>query len=260
MGLAIDWENQIIQVTSPTTQVDMQTLHDFIEDQMSSPVGLNYAAIIAPEGKIEDPTNPGVYSQIIVILHAPWQIQFWGGSGYTRIYGGKLVGGYNDQPVKATGTAGDITILESPVDGLVVISDQSSLLQQADVENIATELWTKDISGITDAGSGAKYLVDNSATLVSVASDISTIETNIAQIESDLTATIAAVMRLLGLNHENHYTDQIVIDSTRLQSCRIRIYSNNTDVGTDNNVIATYRVNATWSGVDLTSHKVVRES
>ena len=108
--------------------MDLQTLHDFVEDYMASPVGMaNDSAdpsflgdILKPEGKIEDPSQPGVFSQIILALNSEWQIQFWPGSGYTRVFGGKLVGGVTDQPIKATGTAGDITVLESPVDGLTI--------------------------------------------------------------------------------------------------------------------------------------------
>lgn len=122
MGLAIDWSNSVIQVTAPTTSVDMQTLADFIEDQMATPVGALHGDIIDPQGKIEDVNNPGVFSQIIVVLNSPWQVQFWGGSGYTRIFGGKISGGLGGQPMKATGTAGDITVLESPVDGVTVAS------------------------------------------------------------------------------------------------------------------------------------------
>jgi len=135
MGLVIDWYAQRILVTSPTTEVSMQTLHDFIEDEMASPVGLQHGDILQPEGKIEDPSNPGIFSQIIVVLHSPWQVQFWGGSGYSRIYGGKLVGGLADEPIKATGTAGDITVLESPVDGVTVTigsglsSDEHDMLE-----------------------------------------------------------------------------------------------------------------------------------
>ena len=120
MGFETDWSAQLIKITSPTTAVDAQTLHDFIEDQMATPEGMMYSDIIQPEGKIEDPTNPGVFSQIILIFNSPWQIQFWGGSGYTRIFGGKIIGGLSAQPIKASGTAGDITVLESPVDGLTV--------------------------------------------------------------------------------------------------------------------------------------------
>jgi hypothetical protein len=110
---------------------------------MASPVGLTcdsgdtsfFGDIIKPEGKIEDPANPGVFSQIIILLNSEWQIQFYGGSGYTRIFGGKITGGVGDQPIKASGTAGDITVLESPVDGVTIATPS----QDAD---IAAAVWS----------------------------------------------------------------------------------------------------------------------
>lgn len=139
MPLVIDWDTHIIGITSPTTEVDGQTLHDFIEDNMATPEGILHNDIINPEGKIEDPANPGVYSQIIIMLNSPWQIQFWGGSGYTRLYGAKIVGGLNDEPAKATGTAGDLTILESPVDGLTIVP--GSTVTQQDKDDIIEGVW-----------------------------------------------------------------------------------------------------------------------
>lgn len=132
MALQLDYFNKIIAITSPTTEVDAQVLHDFVEDGMASPIGMVsdganpsfWGDILKPEGKIEDENNPGIFSQIIIILNPEWQIQFWQNSGYTRIYGGKIVGGLNGQPMKATGAAGDITVLESPVDGLVVQNEK----------------------------------------------------------------------------------------------------------------------------------------
>lgn len=128
MPLLIDSFNKLVLVTSPDTEVNVQVLHDFIEDYMASPLGMIEDGatsfkgdILRPEGKIEDPTNPGIFSQIIMILSPEWQVQFWGGSGYTRIFGGKLIGGVSDQPLKATGTAGDISVLESPVDGITAV-------------------------------------------------------------------------------------------------------------------------------------------
>jgi hypothetical protein len=130
MPLSIDAFNKLVLITSPTTEVDAQEIADFVEDYMATPVGLltdgvwpgfaGQGDIIDPQGKIEDPGNPGVFSQIIIAIHPEWQIQFWAGSGYTRIFGGKFVGGVGDEPMKATGTAGDITVLESPVDGVTV--------------------------------------------------------------------------------------------------------------------------------------------
>ena len=128
MPLVIDSFNKLVLVTSPTTEVSAQVLADFIEDYMASPLGLiedglfgeRKGDILNPEGKIEDPSNPGIFSQIILIFSPEWQVQFWGGSGYTRIFGGKIVGGVGDEPMLASGTAGDITVLESPVDGVTV--------------------------------------------------------------------------------------------------------------------------------------------
>jgi len=147
MGLQINWFSSIIEVTSPTTSVDMQTLHDFIEDQMATPVGFQHDDIIQPEGKIEDASNPGIFSQIIIVLNSPWQIQFWPGSGYTRIYGGKLVGGLSDQPFKATGTAGDITVLESPVDGVTSVVATGSAVTEQDKTDIITGVHAHTIEG-----------------------------------------------------------------------------------------------------------------
>jgi len=148
MALSIDAFNKLVLVTSPTTDVDAQTLHDFVEDYMASPLGLltdgaweRPGDILLPEGKIEDPSNPGVFSQIILILNPEWQIQFWGGSGYTRIFGGKIVGGVSDQPLKATGTAGDISVLESPVDG-VTVAVGSGVTQQ-DKDDIEEQVHTR---------------------------------------------------------------------------------------------------------------------
>lgn len=151
MPLEIDWENELILITSPTTDVDAQELHDFVEDQMATPVGQTHEDILTPIGKIEDPNNPGVYSQIILPINSPWQIQFWAGSGYTRIYGGKITGGLGNQPMKATGTAGDITVLESPVDGLTVVS--GSGVTQQDIDDIIAGVWDASEASHVTAGS-----------------------------------------------------------------------------------------------------------
>ena len=207
MGLQTDWGNQIVEITSPTTSVDMQVLHDFIEDEMATPRGMTEADIINPEGKIEDPSNPGVFSQIIVILNSPWQIQFWGGSGYTRIYGGKLVGGLADEPLKATGTANDISVLESPVDGLAVVvetgtsgltSEESQALLDiaADQATITTAigLIQTDIGTIngsitvieSDIATMQGDLNDIEVSITAMEADILTINTNIGTIQTDI--------------------------------------------------------------------------
>ena len=160
MPLVIDSFNKIIQITSPTVEVDAQALHDFTQDYLVTPRGMledgtwdQKGEILKPEGKIEDPSNPGVFSQIILILNPEWQIQFYGGSGYTRIFGGKIVGGVGDEPMKATGTAGDITVLESPVDGVTVATGSGlSAGEQVQLNNIeaSTDYHSKIINSVKE--------------------------------------------------------------------------------------------------------------
>ena len=128
MPFQLDYFNKLILVTSPQVTATVQDLSDFIEDQMAAPEGLvsdginwDFKGDVArPEGKLEDAGNPGVFTQIILAINPDWQIQFWGGSGYTRITGGKMIGGLAGEVMKATGTAGDITVLETQVDGTFV--------------------------------------------------------------------------------------------------------------------------------------------
>lgn len=165
MAIVLDYVNELILFTSPTTEVDGQTLHDFVQDEAASPVGMGQpwinqadpqddTEILYPDGKIEDPSNPGVFSQIILRLNSRWQMQFWGGSGYTRVYGAKIVGGLGGEVMKATGTAGDITVLESPVDGVTVATgsgvteqDKTDIIDGvwADATAVALEVMTAEL-------------------------------------------------------------------------------------------------------------------
>lgn len=132
MAIVIDYVNEVIIFTSPTTIADGQTVNDFIDDESVTPVGLLHpyrsqadpnsdTEIIYPEGKIEDQGNPGVFSQIILRLNPRWQMQFFAGSGVTRWRGAKIVGGLGGVSFKASGAAGDITLVETPVDGTLTV-------------------------------------------------------------------------------------------------------------------------------------------
>jgi len=158
MPIVIDYVNELILFTTPTVSVDGQTLHDFIQDEAAAPEGSlhpwidqadpnNDTEILFPDGKIEDPGNPGVFSQIILKFNPRWQMQFFGGSGYTRVFGAKIVGGLNNEVIKATGTAGDVTVLESPVDGAIVQNSVS--ITEQDKLDIANRVWIEPTASPT---------------------------------------------------------------------------------------------------------------
>lgn len=56
--------------------------------------------------------------------------------------------------------------------------------------------------------------------------------------------------RILGLSHENTFIDQAVYDEYgNLESARLRIYSNPDSIGTDNDVLAEYEINANTTDI-----------
>lgn len=80
---------------------------------------------------------------------------------------------------------------------------------------------------------------------------------------SDISRIAGELSRVLGLTQENYYLDNTVYTEYQgaqlLISGRIRIYSNDVDVGTDNNVIDAYQIISTWTGHKLDTYKVVKQ-
>ncbi len=69
--------------------------------------------------------------------------------------------------------------------------------------------------------------------------------------------TLKKLNRLLGLNLENYYLDNMVYSGDgQLKSGRIRTYIEGCKVGADAGVLATYKLEATYDGHDLKTYKV----
>jgi len=82
-----------------------------------------------------------------------------------------------------------------------------------------------------------------------------------ANIPADLTALDVLLDRVLGLAGENTQTDTVVTDANgRMTSGRLRIYSVAASVGTDDDVVATYTLTATYTGNEIApaTYKMVK--
>ena len=65
------------------------------------------------------------------------------------------------------------------------------------------------------------------------------------------------LQKVLGLVQENFSVDNTSYDANNnLTSSRVRIYNDNTSVGTDNNIIEEYLMTAVYSGIQMTSYKM----
>ena len=143
MAITIDFLNKQVLITSPTVIVEAQDVYDYVNDVTHSAseglMGLHHpwealidmnahTEIFYPRGKNGDPSDPlAPKSQIDLLLNPYWQLKFWGGSGVSKWRGGRIVGGI-----------GDITLIETPVNGTWVGSQL--LLDNAQMAALSSRL------------------------------------------------------------------------------------------------------------------------
>ena len=74
---------------------------------------------------------------------------------------------------------------------------------------------------------------------------------------NDFDSIALMLQKVLGLVQENFSVDQTIYDSNNnLTSSSVRLYSDNTSVGTSSNVLETYLMTATYTGIQMTSYKM----
>ncbi len=126
---------KVIMITSPTTEVTVQELVNAIREWEDDPWNMSYQKVIDAVGKAD--LGGGVVTGITMTLSSDWQIQFWAGVGYGIVKDGNIVGGYSNQPIKATG--GSDTILQLGAVGATIVTAEmeAELAQlQADIDFI----------------------------------------------------------------------------------------------------------------------------
>jgi len=74
---------------------------------------------------------------------------------------------------------------------------------------------------------------------------------------NDFDSIATMLQKILGLVQENFSVDMTIYDeNNNLTSSRVRIYNNNSSVGTDNNILETYVMTAEYNGILMTSYKM----
>jgi hypothetical protein len=137
MAYSFDYENSIINITSPQTDVDVQELLNEIRAaEADLNLGMTYDQIASASGK-ED-LGGGSFVGITVNLLDDWQIKFWAGDYIAKIAGGNLVGGPGGDPVAYS--AGVQTLLiQSAASTLIIFEGTSGLTQTESDALVALE-------------------------------------------------------------------------------------------------------------------------
>jgi len=158
MAYVFDFQNTLIEITSPQTEVVIQDLIDEIRTVESSEQGIAYPKIANASGK--ESLGSGVNVGITVELQNGWQLHFWSGSYTATIKDGNLVGGPAGDPIAYT--AGVQVVLIQSAAATIVSTGGSSLTQEEHDElfAIADNVWDEPLAGHSLAGSTGKTLSD----------------------------------------------------------------------------------------------------
>jgi hypothetical protein len=158
MAYVFDFQNTLIEITSPQTDVDIQELIDEIRTVEASSQGIAYPKIANAAGK--ESLGAGVEVGITVDLLNGWQLHFWSGSYTATIAGGNLVGGPAGDPIAYT--AGVQVVLIQSAAATIVSTGGSALTQEEHDKlfAVADDVWDEQLSGHTGAGSTGKILSD----------------------------------------------------------------------------------------------------
>ena len=115
MAYVFDFENNLIEIMSPQTTVDIQDLINAIRTAEATEVGVGYDKIADASGK--ESRGGGITSGITVKL-LNWQLHFWPGDYTATISGGNLVGGVSNDTVAYS--AGVQVIMLQAIDSTIV--------------------------------------------------------------------------------------------------------------------------------------------
>jgi len=158
MAYVFDFQNTLIEITSPQTDVDIQELIDEIRAAEASNEGMAFSKIANAAGK--ETLGPGVTVGITVELQNGWQLHFWEGAYVANIGGGNLVGGPAGNPIAYTHDV-QVVLVQS-ANATIVSTGGSALTQEEHDElfNVADNVWDAQTADHTVAGSTGKALGD----------------------------------------------------------------------------------------------------
>lgn len=146
MAYSFDFDEEIIDITSPQTEVDVQELIDAIRTAEAGELGIQYDKIADASGK--ESLGEGVSVGITVELLGDWQLRFWSGSYIAKIAGGNLVGGPSGDPIAYS--AGVQVLLIQSAASTIVETGGSAL----------TETESNQLMGLPAAGEIADAVAD----------------------------------------------------------------------------------------------------
>ena len=159
MQIQVDFYNEVVYVTSPTSVATVQEFVNAIRAAEDTPEGISFGGQVATlqdgiadaEGKVE--LRSGVDSGVIMTLHSNWYIEFWDGVLLGIVEEGNIAGGLDNRPIRAAVGSADTVQVLGAVDTTIVGGGGG-----ATAEEIADAVWDEDTADHTSAGTFGERL------------------------------------------------------------------------------------------------------
>lgn len=283
MALSFDGPNKQISVSAVTILSVRELWSRWVDWLLTSDNSKYLFAFDQVGGDDIDPTA-GTTIPIFIFLLNGWKIRpeeadhtlnitegvlvvDGGGDPFLDTVGDYVVRINYQQPVQVIGLtlAGGSGLSAEEHDQLMALPDLADvegslvLAKEATIQTISGEVGT--LPTLTEIEGSSVLAKEETVQTISGAVVLLPTLTDIEA--STVLAKQAELLRALGLMQENYYLDQTVYVTYNgvklLTSGRVRTYSVAGSVGTDNNVLATYLVTASWSDDQLQSYGVAKQ-
>jgi len=99
MAISVNFYDEVIYVTSPTTTVTVQEVHDAIRDAEDTVDGIAFDEVIEESAVFN--LGGGAYTAVSMEINANYYVEFWDGVVVGTVKDGNLVGGMDSRPVRA---------------------------------------------------------------------------------------------------------------------------------------------------------------
>ncbi len=143
MGINVDYYQQIVFITSPTTDATVQEIYDAMRASEDTPEGQAFGGPVKSvtdgfvDGEGEADVGGGFTNPLTITLDANWYIEFWDGVGLGTVADGNITGGKDSRPVRCAVGSSDTALVLGAERGIV----SGSGVTPQDISDIADSVW-----------------------------------------------------------------------------------------------------------------------
>ncbi|NIS52200.1 MAG: hypothetical protein GWN94_13985 [Phycisphaerae bacterium] len=117
MPIEVDYYNNIVRITSPTTTVTVQQIYDAMRDAEDTPDGISFGEPVKTvtdgfvDGEGEADLGGGFSTPLTITFDSNWYIEFWNGVSLGTVNDGNIAGGKDSRPVRCAVGSSDTALV-----------------------------------------------------------------------------------------------------------------------------------------------------